>query len=286
MDSLESLMEQVTVGVEALGEEIVESPVSGTTNPEIEQDLSDPSVSGTTNPEIEENTQEESNSGDPEPPAADAFDEALRRALAERDATIAVQQRQIAAAELVSQAPKLMAFEDLNEDGQTLLLDEASRAGVDVQTVLYSIYREQVAKHQQRLDSLEGSIASQQAEAKQRVREFIVSNEHVAVLPDNERQAFIASIGQLEAIDAIDALHASNPSQWARAVIDIARREIIALAARGRVARNERKAHSEMKSTVSSGKSAPSQKVQSTPSPFGDLDLSGSSWDKRLRASP
>ncbi len=286
MDSLESLMEQATVQVEALSDEPVETGVSPTIQQQsVEEDSSEDSLSPTIQQQSVEDFENAEEDAQESSATPTALDEAYRLALAEKDATIATQQRRIAASELAAQAPRLMAFEDLNEQGQALILDEATRAGVDVQTVLYSLYREQRAEHQRQMDALEGSIASQQAMAKQQVRDFILNNEHVASLSPEERDAFVASIGKLDAIDAIDDLHATNPQKWARAVTDIARREIVALAAKKRVARNESKAHADMKRANGGGK-APAQKVQSTPNPYADMDLASSSWDSRLKITP
>lgn len=284
---LENLMDQATVRVESISSDIVEAGDDSAGNGQSDVFLSPP--------QSDDNSIEDSGSDvDIEPEAAEpddgptALDEAYSQALAERDATIIAQQRQIAAAELAQRAPRLLAFEDLDAATQSAVLDESARAGIEPSAVLYSLYREQLASYRAQVDGLNTSLEVQRQQAFESVRNFVTRNEHVAKLPAAERDAFIAGIGQLEAVQAINDLAFTAPAKWAKAVSAIAGREIASLGARAVVASNEQRTQSAMKQAAgSSGKPAGAAKVQSTTQdPFADMDLGGHrSWDQRLKLS-
>jgi len=224
---------------------------------------------------------------EPEAPAVPtALDEAYQKALSEVQQSGQALHASRAMAEMESKRPHLIQFEQLNEQNQEWVLDEATRAGVDPQTVLYSIYQQQVADFNRELNSMQGSFEREKSLAQRKVAEFIATNEHVAALPEADKLAFIQGIGEIEAVQAIDDLANVNPTKWAKAVTAIAAQAIAGLVASKASKASAASAKSAMKTAMSQTKPA-ATKVQTTPKdPLSEL-LSGPtpSWEKRLKAT-
>lgn len=215
-----------------------------------------------------------------------ALDEAYQKALSEVQQSAQALHASRQLAEMESRRPVLLKFEHLDEAGQTAVLGEAERAGVDPQTVLYSFYQQQLADYNRERNSMQGSLEREKINAYATVARFISTNEHVARLPEAERKAFMDGIGDLEAVQAIEELAHVNPTKWAKAVTSIASKEIAALAARTAGKASDAKAQSSMKTAMGATKPA-ATKVQTTPQdPLSSL-LAGPtpSWEKRLKAT-
>ncbi len=222
----------------------------------------------------------------PAPVIPTALDEAYQKALSEVQQSGQALHASRAMAEMESKRPHLIQFEQLNEQNQAWVLDEATRAGVDPQTVLYSIYQQQVADFNRELNSMQGSFEREKSLAQRKVAEFIATNEHVAALPEADKLAFIQGIGEIEAVQAIDDLANVNPTKWAKAVTAIAAQAIAGLVASKASKASAASAKSAMKTAMSQTKPA-ATKVQTTPKdPLSEL-LSGPtpSWEKRLKAT-
>jgi hypothetical protein len=232
--------------------------------------------------EFEETPEEEV--AEEAPAAPTALDEAYQKALAEVQQSGQALHASRVMAELEAKRPTLIAFETLDEQNQAWVLDESQRAGVDPQTVLYSIYQQQVAEYNRERNSMQGSFERAKAQAQNTVASFIATNEYVAKLPDAERKAFIEGIGQLESVQAIEELAHVNPMKWAKAVTAIAGKEIAGLAAREAGKASAAGAKSAMKSSMGTNKSA-ATKVQTTPQDPLSALLAGPtpSWEKRLK---
>lgn len=219
-----------------------------------------------------------------EPAGPTPLDIALQKAQQEAQASAASLAQQHALIQLDRTAPKLWRFEELPEEVQVRVLDEAQGAGVDAQTVLYWAYKEQQRAHDTQRATLQGTLDQRRHSAFTSVANFVHGNEHVAKLPPEEKQKFIDGIGQLRAVKAIEPLASVDPFAWAEAVQDIAGNAIAALAASKK--QDPGKAHNAMKASVASGKPA-TQKVQTTtaPSVLDGMDLQSQAWDKRLKAA-
>lgn len=260
---------------------------------EVEDSVAD-DASNANDQEGEENIQEiEDSSVDDESNANDQesekniskdFDEAYRRAQEELQASATSLAQQKALLELEQNAPRQWQFEELPEDVQQRVLDEAVRAGIDAQTVLYLAYKDQERAFYAQRATLQHSLEGRRTAAFSSVADFIHGDKTVASLQPEEKQKFIDSIGQLRAVKAIESLANIDPFAWAEAVKDIAGNAIAALTASRK--QDPAKAHRAMKASVASGKSV-SQKVQTTASkdPLEGMDLQSSSWDKRLKAA-
>ena len=236
--------------------------------------------------EFEETPEATAEAGEAEPPAPTALDEAYQKALSEAQQSGQALHASRVMAEMEARKPQLIQFETLNEANQTWVLEEAQRAGVDPQTVLYSIYQQQVADFNREKNAMQGSFEREKAHAFATVANFVQNNEHVAKLSPEERKAFTDSIGDLEAVKAIEDLAFVNPTKWAKAVTAIASKEIAALAARTAGKASNAKAQSQMKTAMGQTKPA-ATKVQTTPQdPLSSL-LAGPtpSWEKRLKAT-
>lgn len=220
------------------------------------------------------------------PQAPTALDEAIQRAMAEAQQSAQALHASRVRQELQAKRPQLLAFESLPEDAQQAVLDEATRAGIDPQTVLYSVYQQQLADFNRESQALQGGFEREQRAAYDAVAKFVKGNEYVAKLPDAEREAFIAGIGNLDAVQAIEDLALINPMKWAKAVTAIAGKEIAALAARDAGKARDASTQRAMKASVGTTRPAAS-KVQTTPTdPLSSL-LAGPtpSWEKRLKTS-
>jgi len=221
-------------------------------------------------------------------PEPDALGEAYAKALDELRNSNAVAQQQLALERLNAQRPVLLQFEDLTEADQRAVVDEATRAGVDPQTVLYWHHKQQETVWRSHMDSLGNSLESQRHEAFVKVAQFVKGNEHVMALPEEERQKFIDSIGALDAIQAIDDLAHSNPKAWAKAAISIASDKIAGLAARRIASKAGDKSAAAMKASLGSGKQ-PTQRVHQAPqdkSVAFVLEAAATaerSWENRLK---
>lgn len=247
--------------------------------------------------EVEESTEEvaddagEEVESDEESPAADKFDEAIARALEEERQGKAVLHQQLQLQQLQAQRPILLDYEELNDDLQKAVMEEATRAGVDPQTVLYLHYKAQEQQWTQQVNSFQSSVQHEYHSALNQVRDFVFKNEFVASLSDEERDKFVTSIGKLPAIEAIDELASTNPRAWAKAAISIASERIAAMAA-GRTAKNSGdKAKQAMKASLGTKSSSkqPATRVHSPTAQESKAQFileaasQSGSWDSRLR---
>lgn len=231
--------------------------------------------------EIQEDTPEAVEDSQP-----DALGEAYQKALSEVQQSAQALHASRQLADMESRRPVLIKFEQLNEENQAYILEEAQRAEVDPQTVLYSIYQQQLADYNRERNSMQGSLEREKINAYATVARFISTNEHVMKLPEAERKAFMDGIGALESVQAIEELAHVNPTKWAKAVTSIASKEIAALAARHAGKASDAKAQSAMKSAMGTTKPA-ATKVQTTPKDALSELLAGPtpSWEKRLKAT-
>lgn len=259
----------------------------GEETPEVEEEVEEAAAPE----EVEESDAgDEGDAGD-ESPAADKFDEAIAKALEEERQGKAVLHQQLQLQQLHAQKPRLLEYEELNDDLQKAVMDEATRAGVDPQTVLYLHYKAQEQQWTQQVNMFQSTVEHQYHSALNQVRDFVLNNEFVASLGDEDRDKFIASIGKLPAIEAIDELASTNPRAWAKAAISIASERIAVLAASKSAKSSSDKEQRAMKASLGTKTSAkaPATRVHSPTTQESKAQFileaasQNGSWDSRLR---